>query len=137
MRQGLWAVLLLFSLPACILVVDEDRFDDRFHRHRWRLDVIVSYGRTYAADEPYTISFEASGDLQGRADCNDYDGTYNSPRSGALSIREIYSTGDLCGRTSLEDRYFEVLSGAVSYRVRGSELIITARNGDNLYFYED
>ena len=41
------------------------------------------------------------------------------------------------GQQSLEDTYFEVLSDAVSYRVRGDELIITARNGDKLYFFED
>jgi len=128
-------LLLLLCLPACILIVEED--DDYFHRHRWRLDVIVYYGRTYAADDPYTINFEANGDLYGRADCNDYDGIYETPRNGSLVIREIYSEGERCGRQSLEDRYFEVLSGAVTYRVRDGELIVTAHNGDHLYFYKD
>lgn len=129
------ALLLLLFLPACILVVEEQ--DDYFHRHRWRLDVIVYYGRSYEATEPYTVNFEAAGDLYGRADCNDYDGAYATPREGSLVIREIYSEGSACGRQSLEDLYFEVLSSAVTYRVRGDELIVTARNGDNLYFFKD
>ena len=134
-KSVLAALLLLLCLPACILVVEEE--DDYFHRHRWRLDVIVYYGRTYTADAPYTINFEATGDLYGRADCNDYDGSYTTPREGSLSIREIYSEGNACGRQAFEDRYFEVLSGAVTYRVRGEEMIVTARNGDNLYFFKD
>ena len=135
-KSVLAALMLLLCLPACILVVEEDD-EDYFHRHRWRLDVIVYYGRTYSADDPYTVNFEASGELYGRADCNDYDGTYESPREGSLIIREIYSEDGACGRQSLEDRYFEVLSGAVTYRLRGDELIVTSRNGDTLYFFKD
>ncbi len=138
MQKSVLAVLLLLlCLPACIIVVEDDYDYDYFHHHRWRLDVIVSHGRTYTADEPYTVNFQAAGDLYGRADCNDYDGTYETPREGSLVIREIYSEGSACGRQSLEDRYFEVLSSAVTYRVRDDELIVTARNGDNLYFFKD
>ena len=54
-----------------------------------------------------------------------------------LDIREIRSVGNACGGSSLEDRYFEVLSSAVSYRVRDDNLIVTARNGDTLQFYKD
>jgi heat shock protein HslJ len=134
-KSVLAGLLLLLCLPACILVVEEE--DDYFHRNRWRLDVIVYYGRTYTADAPYTVTFQSTGDLYGRADCNDYDGRYETPRDGSLRIQEIYSEGSACGRQSLEDSYFEVLSSAVTYRVRGDDLIITARNGDTLYFYKD
>ena len=138
MQKSMLAVLvLLLTLPACILVVEEDDHDDYFYGHRWRLDVIVYYDRTLTADDPYTISFEADGRLNGLADCNGYNGTFEEPREGTLSIREIRSGGEYCGRQSMEDRYFEVLSGAVSYRVRGDDLIITSRDGDTLEFYKD
>ena len=78
-----------------------------------------------------------AGLLEGRADCNGYNGTYEQPREGILSILEIRSVGASCGRQSLEDQYFEVLSSAVSYRVRGDDLIITTRNGNTLQFYKD
>ncbi len=138
-QKSMLAVLvLLLALPACILVVEEnDDHDDYFYGHGWRLDVIVYYGRTLAADDPYIISFQADGRLDGLADCNSYNGTYEQPREGALAIREIRSAGDACGHPSLEDRYFEVLSSAVSYRVRGDDLLITTRNGDTLHFYKE
>ena len=136
-KSVLAALLLLLCLPGCIIVVDEEDEDDYFHRHRWRLDVIVYAGRTYAADEGYTITFQTDGNLIGRADCNNYDGIYETPRNGSLIIREIYSQDGNCGRQSVEGLYFDVLSGAVTYRARNDELIITARNGDNLYFYKD
>lgn len=138
LQKGVLAgLLLLLCLPACILVVDEDVLYDDLYRHRWRLDVVVYYGRTYAADDPFTISFEADGEFVGRADCNNYDGRYSSPRVGVLTVREIYSEDGACGRRSIDGEFFEVLSDASSYRVRGDELTITARNGDKLYFYAD
>ena len=139
MQKSMLAVLvLLFALPACILVVDDDDdYDDYFYGHDWRLDIIIYYDRTLTADDPYTISFETDGRLSGRADCNGYSGTFEEPREGTLDIYEIRSSGASCGRQSMEDRYFEVLSGAVSYRVRGDDLIITSRNGDTLEFYKD
>ena len=132
------ALLMLLCLPACILVVDEDALDDdRLHRYRWRLDVVVYAGRSYVADEPFTLSFETDGELYGRADCLDYDGTYISRGLGALSVRNLYSDGGTCGRNSIEDLYLDVLSDAVSYRIRGDELTLSARGGDALYFYRD
>ena len=58
-QKGLLAaMLMLLVLPACILVVeDDDDDDDYFHRHRWRLEVVVYAERTYEADGPYTIRF--------------------------------------------------------------------------------
>ncbi len=131
-------LVLLFALPACILVIEEDdEHDDYFYGHGWRLDVIVYYDRTLTADNPFTVTFEVDGRLEGQADCNGYNGTYEQPREGTLSIREIRSVGASCGRQSLEDQYFEVLGSAVSYRVRGDDLTITTRNGNTLQFYKD
>ena len=139
MQKSMLALLvLLFALPACILVIEEDdEHDDYFYGHGWRLDVIVYYDRTLTADNPFTVTFEIDGRLEGQADCNGYNGTYEQPREGTLSIREIRSVGASCGRQSLEDEYFEVLGSAVSYRVRGDDLTITTRNGNTLQFYKD
>ena len=139
MQKSMLAVLvLLFALPACILVVEEDdEHDHYFHGHGWQLEIIIYHDRALTAAEPYTITFQADGEFEGRADCNGYNGTYEEPRTGALDIREIRSLGNACGGPSLEDRYFEVLSSAVSYRVRDDNLIVTARNGDTLQFYKD
>lgn len=138
-KSMLTVLVLLLALPGCILVVDEDDDDyyDYFYDHDWRLDVIIYYDRTLSADESYTISFETDGRLNGLADCNGYSGLFEEPRDGVLSIREIRSGSQYCGRQSMEDRYFEVLIDAASYRVEDDDLIITARNGDTLHFYKD
>ena len=139
MQKSMLALLvLLFALPACILVIEEDdEHDDYFYGHGWRLDVIVYHDRTLTADNPFTVTFQIDGRLEGQADCNGYNGIYEQPREGTLSIREIRSVGASCGRQSLEDEYFEVLGSAVSYRVRGDDLTITTRNGNTLQFYKD
>ncbi len=112
MHKSMLAVLLLlFALPACILVVEEDdEHDHHWHGHGWELEIIVYHNRALTADDPYTITFQADGRLEGRADCNGYNGTYEEPRTGVLDIREIRSIGNACGGASLEGRYFEVLS---------------------------
>ncbi|MFQ5571313.1 MAG: META domain-containing protein [Rhodothermales bacterium] len=137
LRKGLLTtLLLLLCLPGCILIVEED--DDDLYRHRWRLDVIIYYGRSYAVTdaEPFTLSFATDGQFHGRADCNDYDGTFDTTVLGTLSIHEIYSTDLDCRRGSLEDQYFDVLSGTRSYRISGDALTLKSRNGDSsLHFY--
>ncbi len=137
-KSMLTVLVLLFALPACIIVVEEDDgHDDYFHGHGWRLEVIIYHDRTLTADDPFTVTFQIDGRLEGQADCNGYNGTYEQPREGILSIREIRSVGASCGRESLEDQYFELLGSAVSYRVRDNNLIVAARNGDTLQFYKD
>ena len=137
-KSMLTVLVLLFALPACIIVVEEDdEHDDYFHGHGWRLEVIIYHDRTLTADDPFTVTFQIDGRLEGQADCNGYNGTFEQPREGILSIREIRSVGASCGRESLEDQYFELLGSAVSYRVRGDDLLITTRNGNTLQFYKD
>ena len=117
----------------------QDKMDDLSHQTPTENNAIATFyhNRALTADDPYTITFQTDGRLEGRADCNGYNGTYEEPRAGALNIRQIRSIGKACGGPSLEDRYFEVLSSAVSYRVRDDNLIVTARNGDTLQFYKD
>ncbi len=137
----LLGLLLLLCLPACILVVEDDYYDDHYlHRSRWRLSVIVYYGRSYSVtqDEPYTLSFDASDRLSGYADCNDYDARYETTALGTISIRDIYSTDVGCRQPSLEGYFFESLAHARSYRLQNDALTLTGRGGDYvLYFYRD
>ncbi len=134
-HKGMLAVLvLLLSLPGCILVVDDD-YDDDLRHSRWRLDVIVYYGRTYAVDAPYSLYFDSNNQLSGSADCNDYDGDYEVSLLGTISVRDLYTTDVACSR-SLEDLYFDALYSAFSYSVQGDALTIKGRGGEYiLYFY--
>lgn len=135
-------LFLLVSLPACILVVDEDDLygDDALSRSRWRLNVVVYLGRSYSVlpGEIYTVHFDTRGSLAGRADCNDYDGSYNMTLLGGIRIDDLYVTDGYCGRDSLQDFFLDGLDHARSYEVQGETLTIRSRGDDYvLYFYRD
>lgn len=135
-------LFLLLSLPACILVVDEDDFhgDDDLYGSRWRLNVVVYLGRSYTVPrgEIYTVNFDSRHSMLGRADCNDYDASYDLTLLGGLRINDIYVTDSYCGGNSLEDLFLDGLAHARSYNLQRDALTIRSRGDDYiLYFYRD
>ena len=142
-RMWVGVLLLLVSLPACILVVEDDhdfRDDDDLYGSQWRLNVVVYQGRSYTVPpgEPYTAYFDTRQRLQGRADCNDYDATYDLTYRGGIHIDELYSTDAFCGGNVLEELFFDALVRAREYEVHRDALTINSRGDDYvLYFYRD
>lgn len=134
-------LFLLVSLPACILVVDEDDlYDDDLRGSRWRLNVVVYLGRSYTVPhgEIYTVNFDSRHTLLGRADCNDYDASYDLTLLGGIRINDIYVTDGYCGGHTLEDLFLDGLEYARSYNVQRDALTIRSRGDDYvLYFYRD
>jgi heat shock protein HslJ len=73
-----------------------------------------SSGETTTVPNPesYTISFNADGTLEGKADCNNFSGTYS--QENGLIIKVETSTMAYCGDTSLDQQYLELLSNVVA-----------------------
>ena len=142
-QKSLLACLLfiLVSLPACILVVDEDDlYGDDLHGSRWRLNVVVYLGRSYTVPpgDLYTVYFDSRHTLLGRADCNDYDASYDLTLLGGIRINDIYVTDSYCRGNSLEDLFLDGLAHARSYDIQRDALTIRSRGDDYvLYFYRD
>jgi len=63
--------------------------------------------------ENYTISFNADGTLDGKADCNNFTGTY-SQENGGIIITLGASTKAYCGDTSLDQQYLTLLGSVVA-----------------------
>jgi len=62
--------------------------------------------------ESYTITFNADGTLNGKADCNTFSGTYS--QEGGLIITLGASTKAYCGEASMDQQYLELLSAVVA-----------------------
>ncbi len=58
--------------------------------------------------ENYTLIFRADGKLEGKADCNAFDGTYS--QQNGFTIKLGASTMAFCGETSLDQQYLQLLS---------------------------
>jgi len=63
--------------------------------------------------ENYTITFNADGTLDGKADCNSFTGTY-SQENGGIIITLGASTMAYCGDTSLDQQYLTLLGSVVA-----------------------
>ena len=62
--------------------------------------------------ENYTITLNADDTLQGKADCNTFDGTYS--RENGLIITLGASTLAFCGEASLDQQYLTLLGNVVA-----------------------
>jgi heat shock protein HslJ len=67
---------------------------------------------TVPTPQNYTITFNTDGTLTGKADCNNFSGTY-SQQSG-FSIKLGATTEAYCGETSLDQQYLTLLSSVAA-----------------------
>jgi len=81
---------------------------------QWKSVTTKPTGETTTVSDPqnYTITFREDGTLSGKADCNNFSGTY-SQESG-FSIKLGASTMAYCGEASLDQQYLELLSAVVA-----------------------
>jgi heat shock protein HslJ len=92
---------------------------------------------TVPAPENYTIIFNADGTLTGKADCNNFSGTYS--QTNGFSIKLGASTMAYCGETSLDQQYLQLLSsvaaggpdgaGGLALETAGGEQRMLFKNG--------
>jgi heat shock protein HslJ len=68
--------------------------------------------QTVPAPENYTIIFSADGTLTGKADCNNFAGTY--AQENGLTIKLGPSTMAYCGEASLDTAYLQLLSAVAA-----------------------
>jgi len=73
------------------------------------VDKGTSPAKTTTVPDPtkYTIAFYPDGTLTGKADCNNFSGTYTSQQG--FSIKLGPSTMAYCGETSLDQQYLKLL----------------------------
>lgn len=62
--------------------------------------------------ENYTITFNADGTLNGKADCNNFTGTYSQDNGFKITLGAM--TMAFCGETSLDQQYINLLSNVAA-----------------------
>ena len=67
---------------------------------------------TVAKPQDYTITFRTDGSLSGKADCNNFTGTYSQVSGLLITIGA--TTMAACGEASLGQQYLELLSAVVA-----------------------
>jgi heat shock protein HslJ len=67
---------------------------------------------TVSTPEKYTITFREDGTLSGKADCNNFTGTYS--QASGFSIKLGASTMAACPEGSLDQQYLQLLSSVAA-----------------------
>jgi heat shock protein HslJ len=87
--------------------------------------------------ENYTIIFNANGTIEGKADCNNFGGTY-SQQSGGITIRLGQSTMAYCGDSSLDQQYLNFLGSVVAGGPAGDgNLALEWAGGEQRMLFQD
>jgi heat shock protein HslJ len=73
--------------------------------------------------DAYTVTFDAGGTLNVRADCNQKGGTYLLKDQG-ITIEVTHSTMAMCPGDSLEDRFVRDLTGAAGWFLKDGDLYL-------------
>ncbi len=92
---------------------------------------------TVASPENYTITFNSDGTLTGKADCNNFNGTYS--QENGFSITLGATTMAFCGEASLDTQYLALLgsvaaggpdgTGGLALETAGGEQRMLFKNG--------
>jgi uncharacterized lipoprotein YbaY/uncharacterized membrane protein/membrane-bound inhibitor of C-type lysozyme/heat shock protein HslJ len=97
----------------------------------WRLTAMALAGaaETAVATPAYTIEFGADGRYNGRADCNRYAGSYESPGPDRLAMSAGIATLAACAPPSIADVFVRAVATASAYRVEGDTLRLEVDDG--------
>jgi len=81
----------------------------------WQWTTVTDQGKTTTVPnlENYTIIFNIDGTLNGKADCNTFNGVYTQ-QNGGFTIKLGASTMAYCGDASLDLQYTQLLSNVAA-----------------------
>lgn len=68
--------------------------------------------QTVSAPQNYTITFNTDGTLTGKADCNNFTGTYS--QQNGFTIQLGASTMAFCGEASMDQQYLQLLGSVAA-----------------------
>ena len=106
---------------------------------KWTRITDRSKGTTSTISDPdnYTILFKADGTFEGKADCNNINGTYTQ-ENGGFFIQVGSSTRAFCGEESLDQQYLDLLGSVVAGGPAGTGLFaLETAGGEQRMEFED
>lgn len=73
--------------------------------------------------ESYTLTLNTDGTINGKADCNNFTGSYEITGSN-ITFGPMATTRAFCGESSLDTQYLQDLSNAATYFTQEGDLYI-------------
>jgi heat shock protein HslJ len=111
MIPALVFVTLLF-LAACGTASSSDTITGIVWQWTSVTDRVTGEETTIPNPESYTITFNEDGTLEGKADCNNFSGTYSQENGFAITLGP--TTLAYCGDTSMDTQYLQLLGSVAA-----------------------
>lgn len=117
----------IFGVRPMVLEEVPLRGEPRLEETAWQLASLPGVDRAVDG-ESYTLIFDRSGALSGRADCNRISSQFVA-MDGELTLSAVAMTRAACPEGSLGNRFAAALSAAGRYSVDADELLLFAEDG--------
>ncbi len=109
---ALGIVLLLAACTQAVTPTSDNSIQDIVWQWVSATNKTTGVVTTVTNPENYSITFNTDGTLVGKADCNNFNGTYS--QENGFSIKIGASTMAYCGDTSLDQQYLELLANVAA-----------------------
>jgi heat shock protein HslJ len=129
-------VLLLAACTQAATPTPDDSIQNIVWEWESATNKITGEVTTVTNPENYSITFNADGTLVGKADCNNFNGTYS--QENGFTIKISSSTMAYCGDTSLDQQYLSLLSSVAAGGTDGSGgLALETAGGEQRMLFKD
>ena len=102
----------LLFLAACETASTSDTITGIVWQWTSVKDRVTGEETTVPNPESYTITFNEDGTLEGKADCNNFSGTYSQENGFAITLGP--TTMAYCGETSMDTQYLQLLGSVAA-----------------------
>jgi heat shock protein HslJ len=102
----------LLFLAACGTASSSDTITGIVWQWTSLTDRVTGEETTIPNPENYTIIFNEDGTLEGKADCNNFSGTYSQEDGFAITLGP--TTMAYCGETSMDTQYLQLLGSVAA-----------------------
>jgi heat shock protein HslJ len=137
-RLFFWILLITLSLGGCRSYTETIPEKDAENPMSgiWTLAALQRPGMAeerVAPEPPYTLEFETSSRLAGRADCNRYFSGYEADK-GRIKVLAVGATQAACPPESFADEFLKMIGAATQYEIRNAQLRLAGADGSVLVF---
>jgi heat shock protein HslJ len=102
----------LLFLAACGTSSSSDAISGIVWQWTRLTDRVTGEETTVPNPENYTITFNEDGTLEGKADCNNFSGTYSQENGFIITLGP--TTMAYCGETSMDTQYLQLLGSVAA-----------------------
>ena len=128
-------IALPLILPACILVVEEDRDRRHLGGTEWYLEIVFYRTQTLSAtDREIQLAFKDDTQFEGRSNCGPFSGTYRIDDEDAVSIDSFEPSQGACEPSQTSALFLNQLIRAKTLNVDKEVLRINTEGSNYLQF---